>query len=190
MSYMQNSLAAIFETAIGIYLLLVILRFCCYTLRLDFRNPILNLIGRATNPPLFILWKFIPAIHGIDLAALLLITALGFVKLFLMLLLQGLPIKFMGVLILGIAHIINITIWIFIIAILIRVILSWVAPHSHHPGAQIADGLSAPLLYPIMRLLPNLGGLDFSPVVALLGLRFAQQLLITPLHNWGANLLF
>ncbi len=57
-----------------------------------------------------------------------------------------------------------------------RVILSWVAPDPYHPFAAIMTQVTEPLLGPVRKVLPNLGGLDLSPLVVLLGLQFLMVL--------------
>ncbi|MGE4369956.1 MAG: YggT family protein, partial [Burkholderiaceae bacterium] len=56
----------------------------------------------------------------------------------------------------------NVLLW----ATLIQAILSWVNPMA--PVMPVLQTLTAPLLNPIRRALPNLGGIDFSPLVLLL----------------------
>ena len=190
MPHFQNAFATLAETLLGLYLVAVILRFWFHTLRLDFRNPCVRAVGNITRPPLAFLWKFIPACYGVDLAALVLIIALGMAKLSLELWLGGYPFTWSGAVVVSLARALDTMVWIFIAAILGRVILSWVAPRSDHPAAKIVYGLSAPLMNPFQRVLPTFGGLDFSPILALLSLRLGQQILLSPLSAWGAQLLF
>jgi YggT family protein len=63
-------------------------------------------------------------------------------------------------------------------ALLIVVILSWVAPMSRHPGAELLDQLTAPVLAPIRRVLPPAGGLDFSVLVLFLLLTLLRDYLV------------
>ncbi len=78
------------------------------------------------------------------------------------------------------------TVWIFIAAIIVTVILSWVAPHSTSPYAHIAREIPSILLRPIQGLLPTLGTLDFSPAIVLL-LLFAINSRVIP---WLNSLVF
>lgn len=54
------------------------------------------------------------------------------------------------------------------------VILSWTGASPHHPFARLLNSLTEPLLSPIRRVLPSMGGLDFSPMVLILGLQFLK----------------
>ena len=189
MPYVQNALSFTIETLIGLYLIAVILRFLFQLLRIDFRNPIVQMIVTITNPPIIFLRKFIPGLYGIDLASLLLIVIIGMAKLALLLFVAGYSIKWSGVLVLSLADSLNAVIWVFLIAVLIRIILSWIAPRSYHPAVRILDGLSEPILAPFRRLLPSMGGLDLSPILTLLALRLVQQLVVSPLTDFGRSLL-
>lgn len=61
--------------------------------------------------------------------------------------------------------------------ILVAVVLSWLRLDPRHPAVQFVDTLTEPVLAPIRRLLPPMGGLDFSPLVLLVGLRILRNLL-------------
>ena len=83
---------------------------------------------------------------------------------------------------LSLIRLLQYSIWIFIIAIVVGVVMSWVAPQSASPYAQLAREVPAVLLRPIQRIMPNLGMLDFSPAIALIGL-FAINSRIIPWLN-------
>ena len=68
-------------------------------------------------------------------------------------------------------------------------ILSWIAPQSYHPAARILNGISDPVLRPFRRLMPNLGGLDISPIFAILAISLAQRLIVNPLLDFSRTLL-
>jgi len=61
------------------------------------------------------------------------------------------------------------------------VILSWVAPASHNPGAELVNQICEPVLSPFRRLLPNLGGLDISPILAFMVIKLLDMLVINNL---------
>ena len=67
---------------------------------------------------------------------------------------------------------------VFFFALIISVILSWVAPGSYNPGAQLVNQICEPLLAPFRRLLPNLGGLDISPIFAFIALNLLDRFVI------------
>ncbi|MCS6946720.1 MAG: YggT family protein, partial [Steroidobacteraceae bacterium] len=65
----------------------------------------------------------------------------------------------------------------YFIAILLGVILSWVAPDGYSPAHALIYALTEPVLNPIRRVVPAVGGFDFSPLIALLAIGFVQRLL-------------
>jgi YggT family protein len=67
---------------------------------------------------------------------------------------------------------------VFFFALIISVILSWVAPGSYNPGAQLVNQICEPLLAPFRKLLPNLGGLDISPIFAFIAINLADRFII------------
>jgi YggT family protein len=56
----------------------------------------------------------------------------------------------------------------FTIVIIVGALLSWVSPDPYNPVVQTIYGISEPLLTPFRKIIPNLGGLDISPIAAIL----------------------
>ena len=73
--------------------------------------------------------------------------------------------------IVSVIEVINTTLTIFFFSIIGAVILSWVAPNSPNPILKIIEEISDKLLAPIRKFIPALGGLDFSPIFALILIR-------------------
>ncbi|WP_215842986.1 YggT family protein [Acidithiobacillus montserratensis] len=70
-------------------------------------------------------------------------------------------------------------------AILIRAILSWVQPDPRNPIVHFLDRVTGPILYPLQRIIPPLGGMDLSPLVALLLIELLKGLLVNAILNLG-----
>ena len=66
------------------------------------------------------------------------------------------------------------------LVVLVTVILSWVPLDQRHPLMTIARGLTEPVLAPIRKVLPPMGGLDLSPMVLLIALQILKGLLVQP----------
>lgn len=81
-----------------------------------------------------------------------------------------------------VAQLINAIYWVLVIAIFARFIFSWVRPDPYHPVwgplVRVTYQITEPLLAPIRRLLPGMGGLDFSPIIVLFGLNILRGLLL------------
>lgn len=182
MNPIQDSFSFLIDAVFQLYMLLVLLRFIFQLTRVDFRNPIVAPIVKLTHPPLAWLRRFVPGLFGIDLSAIVLFLLLGLLKFFLLGLLKGVVFSPLGGLILVFAKLLDTTIWIFLGAILIQAIMSWFAPNPGHPVMRLVSDISRPILMPIRNILPNMGGIDFSPIVALIGLNFLQKLIVSPLY--------
>ncbi len=80
------------------------------------------------------------------------------------------------------AQIINTIYWIYVILIFARFVFSWVRPDPYHsvwgPLVRFTYQATEPLLAPIRRILPAMGGLDFSPLILLFGLNLLRNILI------------
>ncbi len=173
----------ILQTLGSLYLLIVLLRFILQLVRADFYNPLSQFIVRATKPLLNPLRRIIPGFGGIDLASLVLAILIQLVLMILILMLMGYGVGgfIMQLLIWSIIAVTSLFLKVFFFALIISVILSWVAPGSYNPGAQLVNQICEPLLMPFRKLLPNLGGLDLSPIFAFLALKLIDMLVINNL---------
>ncbi len=169
----------ILQTIGSFYLLIVLLRFILQLVRADFYNPLSQFIVRATHPILKPLRRIIPSLGGLDLASLVLALIVQFVLMALTLMLMGVGISDpLLILVWSIIGVTALLLKVFFFALIISVILSWVAQGAHNPAALLVNQICEPLLMPIRRVLPNLGGLDLSPIVAFLILNLIDMLVI------------
>jgi YggT family protein len=185
----MNSLSQIgiltLSTLGGLYLMVVLLRFLLQIARADFYNPLSQAIAKATNPLLVPLRRIIPGLFGLDLACIVLAIAVEFITIFLGMLLVGMinPVIALLWTLLGIA---SMTIYIYFICMIAMIILSWVAPHTRHPAAVLANQLIRPLCAPVQRIIPAMGGIDISPVFVFLALNIARTLIENAAASLGA----
>ena len=172
----------ILQTLGSLYLLIVLLRFVLQLMRADFYNPLCQFAVRATQPLLRPLRKIIPSIGSLDTSSLVLAILVQMIIMALTLLLAygttGNPLQLLIWSVIGVTALF---LKIFFFAMIISVILSWVAPHSHNPGAELVNQICEPALAPFRRILPNLGGLDISPILAFLVLKLLDMLVINNL---------
>ena len=176
--------AAIFvlQTLGSLYLLIVLLRFVLQLVRANFYNPLCQFIVKATQPLLKPLRRIIPSMFGLDMSSLVLAMIVQMALMALILLLTygtiGQPAAT------GVWSLIGVTslfLKIFFFAMIISVILSWVAPGSHNPGAELVNQICEPVLAPFRRIMPNLGGLDISPIFAFIVIKLLDMLVINNL---------
>jgi YggT family protein len=180
-SYLTNPIIFLIQTLFGLYILAVLLRFILQWVRADFYNPISQFLVKATNPPLKLMRRIIPGLGGIDLASLVFAWLLKSIEILLIILLSGSTVNLVAPLIWAIPELVELVINIFLFAILIQVILSWVSPGSYNPASALLYSLTAPVLRPAQRILPPMGGLDLSPMLVMIGLILLKMLLLPPL---------
>lgn len=180
MSGFTEALIYIIQTLGSLYLLIVLLRFILQLVRADFYNPLSQFILKATQPLLKPLRRVIPGLGGLDLASLAL-------AILVQLLLMVVTLSLMGynalgfipqLLVWSVIGVTSLFLKVFFFALIASVILSWVAQGSHNPGAQLVNQLCEPLLTPFRKLLPNLGGLDISPIFAFIALNLLDRFVI------------
>ncbi|MEL7023875.1 MAG: YggT family protein [Pseudomonadota bacterium] len=151
----------------SLILIVIMLRFLLQAVRANFRNPLAQAIVQLTSPLVVPVRRIVPAIGNIDTATLVVAYAAQVVLLAALMLLIGAGIS-SQILIDAVFALANLTINIFFFAIIIGVVLSWVAPGSYNPAGALADELARPLLTPIRRVIPPFSGFDLSPLFAML----------------------
>jgi YggT family protein len=180
-SYLLNPLEFILNTLFGLYILIVMVRFLLQWMRADFYNPVSQFVVKVTNPALRPLRRVIPGWGGIDFAAVVLMLLLQLLSLTLILLFRGQGVPLPTLLFWSLAELVSLAINVYIGAILIQVIISWVNPGTYNPVTSLLHTLTEPLMRPARRLLPPVSGFDLSPLLVLLGLQVLKMLAIPPL---------
>ena len=181
-SYLTNPLVFLIQVLFGVYILVVMLRFLLQLVKADFYNPVSQFIVKVTSPVLQPLRRYIPGLGGIDVASLVLMWLLKSVELSLILLAGGATTNLLATLAWSIPELVALAINVFLFAILIQVILSWVSPGGYNPAATLIHTLTEPLLRPARRLIPPFSGLDLSPMLVMVGLVLLKMLLLPPLQ--------
>lgn len=187
--YVSDAGTFLIHTIFGLYVLAVMLRLLLQWVKADFYNPVSQFVVKVTAPALQPLRRVIPGYAGIDLAAVFLMVMLKLIEWWLVLYLGGINPGLGGVLLLAVADLLGLLLNVFLIAILIQVILSWVSPGAHNPVVGLLYRLNEPLLAPARRLLPPISGMDLSPLLVLIGLQLLKLLLVAPIRDFGARLL-
>tara|TARA_R110001592_G_scaffold363043_1_gene679665 strand:- start:150042 stop:150629 length:588 start_codon:yes stop_codon:yes gene_type:complete len=175
MGAINDIFAYVVQTFLSLYLIAMLLRFLLQVVRADFYNPICQFLVKVTNPLVIPLRRVVPALAGIDMASLLLafllqvaaIAALVFIKL------GGLPpisILLLG----GVLGVVALLVNIYFFALLAMIILSWVAAGSRHPAIYLLFQITEPVMAPFRKVLPSMGGLDFSPILVFILINIIQ----------------
>ena len=89
----------------------------------------------------------------------------------------------------AIARILDIALSLYMWIIIGRAVISWVNPDPYNPIVRFLNSVTEPILYPIRRRLPvSLGGVDFSPILVILGILFVQAFLVQTLADLARRL--
>ena len=176
----MNTAYFLINTVFDLYLMVILLRVWLQWARADFYNPLSQFTVKATQPLLKPLRRFIPSIAGLDTASLVLAVLVQLLLMVVTLSLMGFnPISVIPqLLVWSLIGVTSLFFKVFFFALIISVILSWVAPGSYNPGAQLVNQLCEPVLAPFRKLIPNLGGLDISPIFAFIALNLIDMLVI------------
>lgn len=179
--YLANPIVFLIHTLLGLYAALAALRLLLQWVRADFYNPMSQFIVRATTPVLRPLRRLVPSYAGVDLASLVLAWLVKTLELATVALIAGLGNP-LGALLWSIPALVTLFINIFLFAVLIQVILSWVNPDPYNPAFSLLERLTAPLLRPARRWIAPVGGLDLSPMAVMIALVVLEMLLVPPLN--------
>jgi YggT family protein len=182
-TYMTDPIIFLIDSLFSLYILAILLRFLLQWCGADFYNPISQFLVKATHPPLRILRRFVPSIGRIDTSSLVLVLSLQMLADFSILLLKGVTINIGALAILSFTQLISLLINVLVFAVFARALLSWMNPGTFNAAASILATLTEPLLDLCRRIIPNLGGIDLSPLAALLLLQLAKMVLLPPLHE-------
>ncbi|MAD76210.1 MAG: hypothetical protein CML20_15730 [Rheinheimera sp.] len=171
----MQAMLFLINTAFNLLLMLVILRVWLQLARADFYNPFSQFIVKVTNPIVLPLRRLIPSIGKLDTATVLLAYLVAVAKLVvLQLVLVGsiqIPATFISGLLVLIKETLNLVFWILII----RALLSWFS-QGNNPIEMVMHQLTEPLLRPIRRVIPPMGGLDLSVFVLIIAIQFINLL--------------
>ncbi|MFT4580573.1 MAG: YggT family protein [Gammaproteobacteria bacterium] len=188
-SYFANAGVFLIDTVFGIYLLAVMLRFFLQLVRADFYNPLCQAIVTVTNPPLRFLRRFVPPIRTIDTSSILLMVIVQLTSSYLVIVLLGFAPSPLGLLVGTVAELLSKSVYLFMFAIIIQIVVSWIAPGTYNPIVGVIDSLTAPIMRPARNILPPMGGIDLSPMLVIIGLTLGLMLIVAPLRDFGRALL-
>ena len=169
MGQVGSALAQIFNTIAGLYLLFVVARFLLQLAKADFYNPISQAVFRATDPVVRIFRSFIPGYKGLDFSSLILAFVVQFIAISVTILLYGGAIPSVGFIITwSFIGVLNFVILFYYYALIASIVMSFVMMFSGnmnpHPILLLVWQITEPIMAPFRRVIPPMGGLDFSPI--------------------------
>ena len=163
------------QTLLSLYLLTMLLRFVLQLVRADFYNPISQFLVKVTNPLVLPLRRVLPGFAGLDMASLVLALLLQLAGIIALLLINGLGLpNILLLLVWSVIGLVGLLINIYFFALLAMIILSWVAPGSNHPAIYLLHQITEPVMAPVRKALPAMGGMDFSPILVFILINVLQ----------------
>jgi YggT family protein len=179
--YMNQAIAFLLETFLGLLALALLLRFFLQAVRAPARNPISTFVAALTDFVVRPARRIIPGLWGYDLSSLALAWAVQIALVASVLAVKNyefsgpLGSALVGVVGLSGANLLKQFIYIVLVATIIQAVLSWINPYS--PAAPILNAMTRPFLQVFQRRLPPIGGVDLSPLFVLV---VCQILLMWP----------
>ena len=174
---MTQALYFICKTLTQLYLLLLLLRFWLPFFGADFRSPVTQGILRLTSPLIVPVRRFIPSVGRVDTATVLVALIIEYLLVLLLLGLRGVSEDFLAIATTAVFELAILSLNLMFFVILIRIVLSWVAPNSYNPMVAMLNTIAEPILRPFRRMIPAIGGLDISPIFAIVLLKAGEIIL-------------
>lgn len=176
-----DALQFLLRTGLDLLACAFFLRFWMQWARVPAHNPFAQFLMKVTDFAVRPLRRVIPGYFGMDWASLLLLVATKFLAVLALNWLLSYPFMAAGIqvlpgfLLLGLVASLRLALYVLMGLIILQAILSWVNPFS--PLAPVFYALARPVLAPFQKIIPPLGGVDVSPVAALI---IIQLILIAP----------
>lgn len=173
----NQAFAFLIETVFQLYLAALMLRVLLEAFRADYFNPVCQALIKVTDPLVKPLTKIIPRVGPVSLAGIAWLYILELALLLILSAIGGWTLDWSVLLLLAVLRLLRMLLVLYLILIIGGVILSWVGQGFRHPIVPVIFQLTEPVLAPIRRVLPPLGGFDLSPLVAIIIIQFLIILL-------------
>lgn len=172
------------KSLFGLYMVVLTIRMLLRLHDADYYNPVTQQLVRLSDVVVRPFNNVLPVIASLELGTFLATVLFSALTTFLLGAVESTSVSVAQLLpwaLIGLAYMVC---DIYFFAILAMVVLSWVAPHSNHPIASIAYQLAEPIGAPFRRVIPSMGGLDLSPIFAILAINIVQIIL----RSWAQSL--
>jgi YggT family protein len=173
----MSSVQFLIDFVFNIYLMVVLLRLWLQFARADFYNPFSQFVVKATQPIVAPMRRVLPSIGRLDTATLvfaLLVAGLKVVTLNVVL--GGTSLNILSIVVVSFVIVIKEILTLVMYVLILRAIMSWVS-QGRNPMELVLSQLTEPMLAPIRKRMPEMGGLDLSVMVVIVLLLFIQKLL-------------
>ena len=173
-----NAFVFIINSIAQLYLLVLLLRLLLPWMGINFSNPISQAILRLTSPLVIPVRRILPPLGKIDTATVVVAYGIQYLTILVIMLFLGAPPSIVPIAVTAAANLVILMLRLFVFAIIIRIVLSWLGGSgSYNPAIAMIDAITEPVLRPFRRFVPPIGGLDISPVFAIIILSAAAILI-------------
>lgn len=190
---MNQAIAFLLDTFLGLFALALLLRFYLQAVRAPVRNPISNFVAALTDFAVRPARRFIPGLWGYDLSSLVLAWVVQIALVALVALVQGHDFAgspgatTVGLAGLAAVKVLRLLVYVVLVATIIHALLSWINPYS--PAAPILSAMTRPFMQVFQRRIPAIGGIDLSPLFVLVVCQIILMWPIESLHGLFARML-
>ena len=171
------ALLFILNALLTLIMIAFLLRVLMPLVRADFRNPVGEAVLKLTNPLVLPLRKLLPPGKRFDPASLLALVLVQLAGTAVLRAVAGAGFHLNAILLGGMRDLLHTVLQFYFVAVLLYALLSWFAGSTYNPATQILSKLVEPLLAPIRRVVPPLGGLDLSALFLMIALQALMILL-------------
>jgi len=167
--------------------ILFLLRFYFQLLKVPFQNQTAQMVITLTNFAVKPVRKVIPSLGKLDISTLLLAYLGQLLLTVFTLLLSDYPLFIVGsgiwlkISAMALLGTISISIAIFLYAVLIQAVLSWINPHT--PIAPVLNKMTSPILNFLRKFIPAAGNIDLTPLVFIITAQLLLLTILSPLEN-------
>ncbi|MFT5236375.1 MAG: YggT family protein [Shewanella sp.] len=181
----MNALSFLVSTFFDLYLMVVILRIWLQLAKADFYNPFSQFIVKATHPVVAPMRRVLPSIGAFDTASVVLALLVVTAKFVTLSLIAGAQINLLTILLISVVSVFKQAGVLLFWMLIIKAVLSWVS-QGQNPVEMVMGQLTEPLLSPIRRILPSMGGLDLSLLILMVLLNAINMLLAQYVPFWAS----
>jgi YggT family protein len=178
---LTNALIFLIQTASGLFVVALLLRFYMQWVRAPYRNPLSEFLQALTDFMVRPARRVVPGLWGLDLATLVLAWLIQLAEIVIVMQLRGhesgpdAGVTLAWVTLLALVVVAKVGLYVLLVIIVMQVVLSWLAPQS--PVMPLLNSLTRPMLRLFQRRIPPVGNVDLSPLFALVVI---QLLLMLP----------
>ena len=173
----SGALIYLLSTIIDLYVAAIMLRLLLQWVKADFYNPLCQFLVKISNPVLVPARRIVPSIGRLDTASVVVMLLLELIQLLIINQISGAGFELQFMMIFTVRKLLVALLMTYFVLIIARVIISWIGGQSRHPLIPLIYQLTEPVLRPFSKLIPPIGGVDLSPLLALIALRFLLLLL-------------